>query len=100
MFVIGNNLLFVYWHTCINITIKKEQYVDIIHWLVFISLRSLMLHFIIPNFSTCSGAVLTLEGVTILPATEKTRSLLLEAAGMQKMNLTISDILCCDILIS
>ena len=49
---------------------KKDQYVDVIHWLVFISLRSLMLHFIITKFSTCSGAVLALEGVTILPATE------------------------------
>ena len=26
-----------------------------------------MLHFIITKFSTCSGAVLALEGVTILP---------------------------------
>ena len=41
------------------------------------------------KFSTCSGAVLALDGVMILPATEKTRSLLLEAAGMQKMILTI-----------
>ena len=51
------------------------------------------MHFMITKFSTSSGAVLALEGVTILPATEKARSLLLEAAGMQKIILTISAIL-------
>jgi hypothetical protein len=67
--------------------------------LVFISLRSVMLHFL-TKFSPCSGAVLALKGITILPATEKTHSLLLEAARKQKMILTISTIFCCDLLIS
>ena len=34
-----------------------------------------MFHFIITKFTTCSGAVLALEGVTILPATEKNQLL-------------------------
>ena len=94
MFVIGN--IFFYWITCKNNTIKN---VDVIHWLVFISLRSVMLHFL-TKFSPCSGAVLALKGITILPATEKTHSLLLKAARKQKMILTISTIFCCDLLIS
>ena len=44
-----------------------------------------MLHFTITKFSPCSVAVLALEVITILLATEKTHSLLLEAAGMQKI---------------
>ena len=43
---------------------------------------SLRLHFIVTRSSTTSGANLFLSGVTILPATEKTRFAFEEAAGM------------------
>ena len=53
-------------------------------------MRSRRLHFMVTKSSTISGANLFLSGVTILPATENTRSDLEEAAGMGKTTLTRS----------
>ena len=67
-----------------NKSIKKVT----IHFLKPMVLSNLKLHFTTTRSSTFSGFNLALLGVTTLPATEKTRSDLDEAAGTRKTTLT------------
>ena len=67
-----------------NKSIKKVT----IHFLKPMVLSNLKLHFTTRRSSTFSGFNLALLGLTTLPATEKTRSDLDEAAGTGKTTLT------------
>ena len=69
-----------------NQTIKTNYF--LIKPMPFSNLR---LHLTTTRSSTFSGFNLALLGVTTLPATEKTRSDLDEAAGIGKTTLTILD---------
>ena len=69
-----------------NQSIKKV----IIYFLKTMFLSNLKLHFTTTRSSTFSGFNLALLGVTTMPATEKTRSDLDEAAGTGKTTLSLA----------